>query len=134
MRPVDVRMLGALELAYIGDTVHDLFVRERLLRRGLPVGKMHRQAMALVCAAGQARLAEKLMPHFTEVEQDILRRGRNAHPRHAAPKRADPADYQLSTGLEALWGYLFLTGEIGRLNQLLEAGLSALEEENACRR
>jgi ribonuclease-3 family protein len=121
--------LNPLQLAYVGDTVHDLFVRTHLLGLGYAVGGLHKRAVTLVCAAAQARWAQYVAPLLTDRERELIRRGRNAHPHHSVPKRADPADYQLATGLEALWGYLYLVGEHERLAQLLRAGLRAMETE-----
>ncbi len=119
----DPRELNPLQMAYIGDTVHDLFVRSRLLMRPASVGKMHKQAVRMVSAAAQARMLEAIEPELTKEEADIARRGRNAQAKHAAPKNADPADYAHATGLEALWGYLYITGETQRLCQLVDMAL-----------
>ncbi len=126
MRRQDARVTGALELAYIGDTVHDLYVREKLIAQGYGVGQLHRRAVKLVCAHAQARWAQAIEPSLTDEERDLIRRGRNTHARHAAPKNADPAEYQLATGLEALWGYLYLARDTQRLGELLEQGYAAL--------
>lgn len=125
----DPRELNPLQMAYIGDTVHDLFVRSRLLERPASVGNMHRQAVRMVSAAAQARMLEAIEGELTEAETDIVRRGRNAQAKHAAPKNADPADYAHATGLEALWGYLFLTGETQRLAQLIGLALERTEAQ-----
>ena len=124
----DPRELGPLQLAYIGDTVHDLFVRGRLVSMGLTVGKMHRQAVRMVSAAAQARMLAAIEGELTADEADIARRGRNAHAKHAVPKNADPADYAHATGLEALWGYLYIKGDSQRLSLLMNTALSRTEE------
>ena len=108
----DTRELNPLQMAYIGDTVHDLYVRSMLLSRGMSVGKMHRQAVRMVSAGAQAKMLAAIEPELSETEADIARRGRNSQAKHAAPKHADPADYAHATALEALWGYLYLRGEI----------------------
>lgn len=125
----DPRELNPLQMAYLGDTVHDLFVRSRLMQRPASVGKMHKQAIRMVSAAAQARMLEAIGPELTQEEADVARRGRNAQAKHAAPKNADPADYAHATGLEALWGYLFVTGNTQRLAQLVEMALERTEEE-----
>ena len=123
----DPRELNPLQMAYIGDTVHDLFVRSRLMQHPASVGKMHKQAVRMVSAAAQARMLEAIEPELTAAEADVARRGRNAQAKHAAPKNADPADYAHATGLEALWGYLFVTGETKRLAELVTMALERTE-------
>jgi len=124
----DPREYNPLQMAYIGDTVHDLYVRSLLLSRGMTVGKMHKQAIRMVSAFAQARMLEAIEPELTEQEADIARRGRNAQAKHAAPKNADPADYAHATGLEALWGYLYLSGETQRLDMLIRLALTRTED------
>ena len=123
----DPRELNPLQMAYVGDTVHDLFVRSRLMMRPASVGRMHKQAVRMVSAAAQARMLEAIEPELTPEEADVARRGRNAQAKHAAPKNADPADYAHATGLEALWGYLFIKGETARLSQLVNMALERTE-------
>lgn len=134
MRELDARMLNPLQLAYAGDTIHDLFVRTRLVMRGETVGRMHRQATAYVSAKGQTAIFEAMCDLLTPEEADIARRGRNAHAKHAAPKNADPGDYSCATGLEALWGYLYLSGQNDRLQMLFEAGFTRAFPEKAAAR
>ena len=124
----DTREYNSLQMAYIGDTVHDLYVRSLLVGRGMPVGKMHRQAIRMVSAYAQARMLEAIEPELTEQEADVARRGRNAQAKHAAPKNADPADYAHATALEALWGYLYLSGQTDRLNALITEALTKTED------
>ena len=124
----DTRELNPLQMAYVGDTVHDLYVRSMLLSRGMTVGKMHRYAVRMVSAFAQARMLEAIEPDLTEKEADIARRGRNSQAKHAAPKHADPADYAHATALEALWGYLYLSGENQRLDTLIKLALSRTED------
>ena len=122
-------MLNPIQLAYVGDSVHDLLVRNQLVWEGAKVNSMHRQAIARVNAASQARALEKITPMLTEEEMEVVRRGRNAHAHHPPPKRANPAEYTQSTALEALFGFLFLTGENQRLKELYEA---MNREEETC--
>ena len=124
----DPREYNPLQMAYIGDTVHDLYVRSLLLARGMTVGRMHKQAIRMVSAFAQARMLEAIEPELNEQETDIARRGRNAQAKHAAPKNADPADYAHATGLEALWGYLYLSGETQRLDTLIRLALTRTED------
>jgi ribonuclease-3 family protein len=112
---------GSLELAYLGDTVYDLYVRSHLVEQGGRVGKMHRQAIRLVCAKAQAAALVRIQDELTEEEADVVRRARNVH--QSPPKNADPADYQKATGLEALIGYLYAAGREERLGELLNKAL-----------
>ena len=116
---------GSLELAYLGDTVYDLYVRSHLVEKGGRVGKMHRQAIRLVCAHAQAEALNRIQDELTEEEANVVRRARNVH--QSPPKNADPADYQKATGLEALIGYLYLSGQHARMDELIR---KALPEEN----
>ena len=116
----EARMKSPLEMAYLGDTIYDLFVRRMLLERGLNVRAAHKEAVKLVNARAQAGFAQRLAGLLEEEETLIYKRGRNAHPHHAAPKAASVAEYAEATGLEALCGYLYLTGNLGRLNELLQ--------------
>ena len=126
--PADIRGLNPLQMAYVGDTVHDLYVRSMLLSRGMAVGKMHRQAVRMVSAGAQARMLERIEPELTQEEADIARRGRNSQAKHAAPRHADPADYAHATALEALWGYLYLSGQTKRLDELMKLALTRTED------
>lgn len=113
------RRLGTLELAYIGDSVFDIYVRGKLTLLGIRTGDMHRRAVAAVNAHAQASSLEALDPLLTEEEAAVVRRGRNVHVHHAAPKGVSHQEYSSATALEALLGYLFLTGQTERLNELL---------------
>ena len=124
----DTRELNPLQMAYIGDTVHDLYVRSMLVSRGMTVGKMHKQAVKMVSAFAQARMLEAIEADLTEEEADVARRGRNSQAKHAAPKNANPADYAHATGLEALIGYLYLSGRFDRLDTLEKLALSRTED------
>ena len=122
----DVNMLSPLNLAFVGDTVFDLFVRERLVcQANRPVNKLHNKAATIVKASAQAKAVERIKDRLTEQEQGVIRRGRNAHTNHKA-KNMSEADYHLATGLEALFGYLYLKGNTERLNQIFEM---IIEEE-----
>lgn len=112
---------GSLELAYLGDTVYDLYVRSHLVEQGGRVGNMHRQAIRLVCASAQAEALGRIQDELTEEEASVVRRARNVH--QSPPKNADPADYQKATGLEALVGFLYASGQEERLKALLERAL-----------
>ena len=127
-KALDVRELNSLQMAYVGDTVHDLYVRSMLLSKGMSVGKMHRQAVRMVSAGAQAKMLAAIEPQLSEAEADVARRGRNSQAKHAAPKNADPADYAHATALEALWGYLYLSGQTQRLDELIKLALERTED------
>ena len=118
--PCDPKLLSPLALAFVGDGVYDLFVRERLVcEANRPVKKLNEEKVSIV-RCSQAKLVEKLMPILTEEELDVLKRGRNAHTQHI-PKNATSADYHSATALEALLGYLYLAGRIERIRELLKS-------------
>lgn len=112
------RLLSPLQLAYVGDSVHALLVRTQLIKRNLPVKKMHLASNQAVSAVSQAKSLSVLSSRLTEEELDIVKRGRNAHPHHGAPKSATSGEYAGATGLEAFLGYLYLTGNIERILEL----------------
>ena len=119
LTPEEARMLSPLQLAYVGDSVHALLVRTHLLQKNLLVKDMHRAANEAVSAVSQARELARLLPRLSEEEAAIVRRGRNAHPHHGAPKSASVGEYAEATGLEALLGYLYLTGQSEKIKELL---------------
>lgn len=123
----EAKMKNPLALAYVGDTVWDLLVRSRLIYQGRNVRNMHKDAIACVNAGAQARAMERILPLLTEEEADVARRGKNAHTHHAAPKNQDVIDYHQATGLEALVGYLYLTGQEERLLTLFQASQEGSE-------
>ena len=124
----DIRSMNALQLAYVGDTLHDLFVRSYLLSRGKNVGSMHKMAVKMVSAAAQTAMLSAIEGELTEEELDMVRRGRNTEAKHAPPKHATASDYSLSTGLEALWGMLYVEGKNERLLELMTMALERTEE------
>ena len=113
-----VNAISSLGLAHMGDGVYELLCRAHLCAAGnQTVLKLHKDTVALVKAPTQATFADKLKPHLTEEELGFFRRGKNAHT-HAAPKSASRAEYAKATGLEALFGALYLLGRTDRLNEL----------------
>ena len=112
---VDPRTLSPLTLAFIGDGVFELLVRERLVCEGnRPAGALHKRSVAMVRAEAQAEAVDRLLPLLTETEAAVYRRGRNAH------TSRNSEEYHKATGLEALFGYLYLQGDIGRLQGLFQ--------------
>lgn len=117
----DICAISSIGLAHMGDAVYELMVRAYLCVHGKATGKgLHRATVALVCAAKQAELSERILPLLTEAEQEVFRRGRNANV-HTVPHSVDRATYQTATAVEALFGYLYLHGERERLNELFDA-------------
>ena len=120
--------LSPLVLAYVGDAVYELFVRGYVLRTGnAPVNKLHRCSRDLVKAAGQTAFYHRVEGMLTEEEAAVFKRGRNAKS-HTMAKNADMMDYRIATGVEALFGYLYLDGQLKRLGELFEAGLPPEKE------
>ena len=116
----DIRAISSIGLAHIGDGVYELLVRTYLCAHGKATGKgLHRATVQLVCAPEQARRAQRILPLLTEEEQEVYRRGRNAHV-HSIPQHASRTEYQQATALEALLGCLYLRGHRERINELLE--------------
>ena len=116
--PRQVNEVTNLGLAHIGDGVYELLCRTYLCNRGdHTVKNLHKDSVQLVKAPTQAAFADKIKPYLTEQEMDYFRRGKNAHT-HAAPKSASRAEYAKATGLEALFGALYLLGQRQRLNEL----------------
>ena len=120
---LDIRQINAfsnLGLAHIGDGVYELLCRSYLCAKGEhTVDRLHRDTVQLVKAPTQAKLMDKILPVLSEEEMAFYRRGKNSHV-HAVPKGATPAEYAKATGLEALFGALYLSGQTERINQLFQ--------------
>ena len=114
----NIRAISSIGLAHIGDGVYELLVRTYLCAHGKATGNgLHRATVDLVRAPEQARRAQRILPLLTEAEQEVFRRGRNAHV-HSIPQHASRAEYQQATALEALFGWLYLRGQRARINEL----------------
>ena len=114
------RQYSPLALAFLGDSVYEILVREYLVREAnRPAAKLHEQKIQLVCAAFQAQAIDRLSPLLTEEETAVYKRGRNAN--NTVPRHTSAQDYHKATGLEALFGYLHLLGEQARLEELFAA-------------
>lgn len=110
---IDMHTLSPLALAFVGDGVYSLMVRERLLSQAnRPVNDLHKMAVTAVRAEAQSAAMERLLPVLTEEEEAVFKRGRNAHTARSG------ADYHRATGLESLFGYLYLAGRIDRVREL----------------
>lgn len=116
--PEEARLLSPLQLAYVGDAVHSLMVRVKLAKDNLRVKDMHVSATRAVNAVSQAKALQACMACLTADEIALIKRGRNAHAHHNAPKSATTQEYAGATGLETLLGFLYLTGNFQRLTEL----------------
>ena len=113
--------ISNLGLAHMGDCVFEILCRGYLCAKGeTTVDRLHRDTIAMVKATAQAKFVDKLLPLLNEEEMAYYRRGKNARV-HAVPKSATPAEYAKATGLEALFGALYLAGQTQRINELFKA-------------
>ena len=124
---VDVRMYSPLTLAFMGDCVFEIVIRSIVVERGnRQAGSLHKIKSSVVNAKVQARMIEALMEELTEEERAVYKRGRNAKP-HTVAKNASVNDYRKATGLEALFGYLYLSGQEDRILELTKRGLELID-------
>lgn len=118
MSKQQIDAMSNLGLAHMGDCVYEILCRAYLCARGeKTVDRLHKDTIRMVKATTQARFADKMLPLLTQTEQAYYRRGKNSHV-HAVPKSATPAEYAKATGVEALFGYLYLSGQKDRANEL----------------
>lgn len=111
---------SSASLAFLGDAVFGLMVRERIVNEyNCPARRLHMLSVKAVNAAAQCRGAKSILPVLSEEEQGIFLRGRNMHTSHT-PKNQTEGDYHYATGLEALFGYLYLEGRTDRLRELFD--------------
>ena len=114
----DINSISMLGLAHIGDAVYELLTRTMLCADGnKKVTDLHKKTVAIVNAPAQAAAAARMLPVLTEDEAYIYKRGRNAKV-NSVPQKADIAQYHAATGLEALFGWLYLQGKTERINEL----------------
>lgn len=117
---INPNSLNPISLAYIGDAVYEILVREHLVLEGdKPPEQLHRLAVSFVSATAQATAIKKIEPILTQDETAAFKRGRNAKVSHV-PKGASVAHYHNATGFEALYGYLYLTGQTQRMRELFK--------------
>lgn len=112
-------LLNPLQLAFIGDAVYALRIRLKALASGRNLRALHRITTSFVSAPAQAKAMAAITEGLTEREMELVRRGRNAHARHPAPRSATSAEYAAATGFETLIGYLYLTGQSDRIDALI---------------
>ena len=117
----EIKAMSSLALAHIGDAVYELLCRTYIASTGKETNhSLHKATVSMVAAGAQAQAAEKIEALFTEEEREVFNRGRNAKV-HAVPKASSHAQYHAATGLEALFGYLYLKGRTERINELFAA-------------
>ncbi|MDR0919034.1 MAG: ribonuclease III [Oscillospiraceae bacterium] len=119
---VDIKQYSPLTLAFLGDAVYELYIREILVKKAnTSAGKLHNEKIKYVCCEKQAEICEKILPLLTEDELAIYKRGRNAGGGGHSPKHANSTDYHKATGLEALIGYLYLLDKKDRILELFSS-------------
>ena len=126
----DVNLINGIALAFEGDAVYSMYIRRHLIFQGLTKpNQLHREATKYVSAKAQANLISLMLEEgiLTEKEEDIYKRGRNANS-HTKAKNADIVTYRMSTGFEAVMGYLHMTEEIERLEELIDWCVKRVEE------
>lgn len=122
----EINTLSPLTLAFLGDSVYEMFIRTKILSQGnRPANELHKIAVGYVKAKAQAVAAHKILETLSEAEIEIYKRGRNTNI-HTVPKNADMADYRHATALEALIGYLYLKGDEERLAEILNLAFDTL--------
>lgn len=122
---VNPKELSSLSLAFVGDSVYELLVREYLLSTGKrQVGELNKDKVSMVCCSAQTQALDKIKPLLTEEEEGVFRRGRNVQV-HSVPKNSSLRDYHTATGFEALFGYLYLCGRIERIRELFSVIISS---------
>lgn len=112
-------MLSASTLAFVGDAVYGVLVRSKLAEIERPIGELHKLSVSYVNANAQCEAFELIKDILTEKEMSVFKRGRNNHVGQI-PKSTNVASYHTATGFEALFGYLYITGEISRMNELFD--------------
>ena len=128
MNNEELKQLNTTALAYMGDAVYEQFIREYILKKGTAdVNKLHRISTMYVSAPAQAKIIKSLFDDLTEDEQKLVKRARNRK-YHTKAKNADPITYKWATALEALVGYLYLSGDGQRLAQICEQAVEIIEE------
>lgn len=123
LKEIDAKQYSPLTLAFIGDAIYDMVVRTIIVEQAnAPVNKLHKKVSSIVKASAQMELLHRIKSDFTEEEERIYKRGRNAKSFTAA-KNASIGDYRVATGLETLMGYLYLTNQMERIIFLMKKGL-----------
>lgn len=129
---MDIRTINVISLAYLGDSVYEVYVREHLIKKGIAlVEDLQREAIKFVSAKSQSKIVRWLTDnnYLSNDELDIIKRGRN-YKRGSHPKNTDIITYKNSTGFEALIGYLYLDNKIDRLEEIIKYILEEYDEKN----
>ena len=125
----DISQMSPLVLAYIGDAIYELLVRERIVSEGnRQVNKLHHESIRYVSAAAQAALMHSMEDRLTPAEMSVYKRGRNATS-HTVPKNQSVGDYRVATGFEALMGWLYLNGNLERIAELTGEDMRGLSKK-----
>lgn len=125
----DVREYSPLTLAYMGDAVYELLIRTKVVTHGnAPVNKLNKRASQLAKAGAQSAMAEILQAYFTDEELAVYKRGRNAHS-YTKAKNATTGDYRRATGFEAVFGYLYLKGDMARISELFSTAMAEYQKK-----
>ncbi|WP_458353704.1 Mini-ribonuclease 3 [Peribacillus frigoritolerans] len=128
---VDAKMLNSLALAYIGDAVYETYIRHHLIQKGaVKPNLLHKKATSFVAAKAQNKIIHYFLESdwLSEEESAVVRRGRNAKS-GTVPKNTDVQTYRYSTAFEALMGFLYLSGRIERMEELIKKSIEYIEEE-----
>ena len=116
----EASQINVISLAYVGDAIYEMLVREKMMCEiNCSVSQLHKLSKGYVCAKGQSSALELIANKLSDIEANILRRGRNANSKTVS-KNADILEYRRATGLESLFGFLYLTGQDQRLSELFE--------------
>ncbi len=130
---MDVRNVNVITLAYLGDSIYEVYIREYLIRKGIAkVDDLQREAVNYVSAKSQCKILNNLLNDnfLTEEEIDIIKRGRNYN-RLSHPKNTDIITYKMSTGFEALIGYLYLDNKVDRIQEIITYALGGNNEKDS---
>lgn len=129
MQEVDIRTYSPLALAYLGDCIFELVIRNLVLNQGnKPVQKLHKETSAIVRASSQSKMMRVIQEELTEEEHQVYKRGRNSKTVSPA-KNQSVTDYRRATGFEALMGYLYLKREYRRMLELIRIGLDGMRKD-----
>lgn len=124
---MDVKEVNVKTLAYIGDVVYELYIREHVISHSREqVNKLHKKTIKYVSAKAQAKIVEVILNELEDAEKDIIRRGRNADA-NTVPKNTDVVTYKIATGFESLIGYLYLTKNEERLRYIIDKSIEVVE-------
>ena len=129
---MDVNLINVITLAYIGDAVYEVYVRDYLIKNGIAkVEELQKEAVKYVSAKSQCKILSYLIDNnlLTEIELNIVKRGRN-YKRTSHPKNTDIITYKMSSGFEAMIGYLYINNEKDRLDEIMNYILGGIYEEN----